>query len=231
MRYNFDRSLFSQEFLDKLESLQCLLKKKGEAGVHAERPAAKSGGNCDFQGYRHYSFGDDWRYLDWNVYARTRQLVVKQFSPEHHRHLLLVIDASASMAVGDPSKFRLSLQLAAALCYLALANGYAARLVISGAKFASSPVFYCRREIGAVLYFLSWKNTGGIMHLDQVVASLHYHPRQSVIVICSDLLASENSKPVLQRLASRDNELAIFHLVAPEELHPSVFGRSLLSRR
>ena len=71
--------------------------------------------------FRNYSSGDDFRYTNWNSYARTEKLFVKLFMEEQDLLLNIFIDVSKSMSWGEPPKERLALQLAAAFSYLALA--------------------------------------------------------------------------------------------------------------
>ena len=75
----------------------------------------------EFAEYRDYFPGDDLRFVDWNAYARTDRLYLKRFEGETNTRLLLVLDISASMGVGDenPGKLRYGTWLAAALSYIA----------------------------------------------------------------------------------------------------------------
>jgi len=59
------------------------------------RVAAEFG---DFRGHVPYTIGDDLRFLDWNVMARSGHRVLRRFDGEEHRRLMLVLDLSASVA-------------------------------------------------------------------------------------------------------------------------------------
>ena len=65
--------------------------------------------------------GDDPRFIDWNVYARTDRTYIKRFLGDTNSHLMILLDASASMGFGGPpvSKLRYAQFLAASLAYLA----------------------------------------------------------------------------------------------------------------
>ena len=80
------------------------------------------GGGIEFADHREYSPGDDLRYLDWNVFARHDELLLKRFQEEEDLHVYIFLDLSRSMEFGQPSKFDLARQLAAALAYIALAD-------------------------------------------------------------------------------------------------------------
>ena len=55
----------------------------------------------EFAEYRHYAEGDDPRFVDWNVYARTDRTYIKRFLGETNSHLVILLDASASMGYGS----------------------------------------------------------------------------------------------------------------------------------
>ena len=76
----------------------------------------------EFADHREYTAGDDLRYLDWNVYARHGDLLLKRFQEEEDLHVYFLLDCSRSMGFGSPPKFDLARQLTAALAYIALAD-------------------------------------------------------------------------------------------------------------
>ncbi|MFO7897738.1 MAG: DUF58 domain-containing protein [Planctomycetota bacterium] len=89
-------------------------------GVH-KSPFLGTG--LEFKQHRQYVQGDDLRYLDWRVYAKTDHLFVKQFEWETNMPCQFVIDCSESMAYrgGSPmSKFEYAATAAASLAYLLL---------------------------------------------------------------------------------------------------------------
>ena len=81
------------------------------------RVLARSG---TFAGHRAYAPGDDLRYVDWNVYARTGDLFLKVLEEDDRPTLTLCLDRSASMQTGDPMRYQGALRLAAILGGLAL---------------------------------------------------------------------------------------------------------------
>ena len=82
-----------------------------------------SGSSVEFSDYRTYTPGDEFRRIDWNAYARLERLFVRLYRAEEDLSLAVILDASASMAWGKPSKGRLAAQLAGALAYVALQGG------------------------------------------------------------------------------------------------------------
>jgi uncharacterized protein (DUF58 family) len=75
--------------------------------------------------------GDDLRYVDWNIYGRLDRLHVKLFVDEEDLCLHLIVDASASMSFGTPSKLECAVRIAAAL-------GFVGSSTSSGSAWACS---------------------------------------------------------------------------------------------
>ena len=88
--------------------------------LRGEHTAARRGRGLEFHDFRSYRPGDDFRHIDWNIYARLDQLFLKLHASEEDLPLHLIVDASASMGFGEPSKFDHARRLAAALACIAL---------------------------------------------------------------------------------------------------------------
>ncbi len=114
--------LFPADFLRQLEGLHLLARQISRGRQRAERRSVKRGAGLEFADYRGFSAGDDIRAIDWSVYARSRHLLLKLFEEEEDLHVHLLLDATASMAWGEPSKFDVARRLIAGLAYLTLAN-------------------------------------------------------------------------------------------------------------
>src|SRR6059058_1475464 len=114
--------LFDSDFLKKLEYLSLISKRVFRGSLMAQRRTMQLGGGIEFADHRDYTPGDDFRYLDWNLYARHDQLMLKRFQEEEDLHVYFLLDCSRSMAFGSPPKFNLARQVTAALAYIALAD-------------------------------------------------------------------------------------------------------------
>lgn len=88
------------------------------AGV--KRRTMQMGSGIEFSDHREYNSGDDLRYLDWNIYARHGDLLLKRFQEEQDLHVYLMLDCSRSMSFGTPPKLNLARHLVAALAYIAV---------------------------------------------------------------------------------------------------------------
>ena len=77
-----DKPLFDDEFLKKVEYLYIISKKVFAGRMRAERKSKIVGSGIEFADYRDYVAGDDLRYLDWSVMARTERMLIRLFEEE-----------------------------------------------------------------------------------------------------------------------------------------------------
>ncbi len=103
-------------FIRRLESLYLLARKVLGGTLQADRKSTRKGAGITFADYSEYSFGDDYRAIDWRVYARLDALMIKLFELEEDVTVYFLLDASKSM----DAKFLYARQLVAALAYIAL---------------------------------------------------------------------------------------------------------------
>src|SRR5450755_4002313 len=117
-----DDDLFDDKFQRKLEYLALVSRRVFAGRLRAERRTKKSGSGVEFADHRDYQPGDDFRYLDWNVYQRFEKLLVRLYEEEEDLAIYFTLDASASMAFGDGKKLKYAKKVCAALAYVGLAN-------------------------------------------------------------------------------------------------------------
>jgi uncharacterized protein (DUF58 family) len=105
------------------------------SGLIGSRLGHRAGSSIDFQDYREYQSGDDLRFIDWGIYARSDRLSIKLFREEVAPHLDLVIDGSRSMNLEGSAKAPATARLAALLA-VAAANAQCTRAAwLSGEGF------------------------------------------------------------------------------------------------
>src|SRR5437588_8808518 len=115
-------ALFDSDFLKKLEYLSLISKRVFRGSLMAQRRTMQMGAGIEFADHREYTPGDDFRYLDWNLFARLDELLLKRFQEEEDLHVYFLLDCSRSMMFGEPAKFDFARQVTAALAYIALAD-------------------------------------------------------------------------------------------------------------
>src|SRR5262245_880174 len=144
-------TLFDDEFLKKLEYLNIISKRLFAGQLRAERRTRKRGTCLEFADYRAYVAGDDVRHLDWKAYLRLNRLILKLFEEEEDLPIYFFVDSSQSMNYGQPSKLDYARRVAAALCYIGLANLDSVNVILfaDGLKLDLIP----QRGIGRIFIF------------------------------------------------------------------------------
>src|SRR5512147_2633982 len=91
--------------LAELEGLRLLARKIFRGQMRGERRSRNKGQSVEFVDFRPYLKGDDLRRIDWNLYGRLERYYIKLFEEEEDLSLYVLLDCSASMSYGTPSKF------------------------------------------------------------------------------------------------------------------------------
>lgn len=219
--------LFPPDFLTRLEYLSIVSKRVFRGTLLAQRRTRQAGVGIEFSDHRHYTAGDDLRYLDWNVYARHGELLLKRFQEEQDLHIYLLLDCSRSMTFGTPPRFDLARQLTAGLAYIGLADlDRIAVVAYADEILAEFPLSRGKARILPLMQFLQQlPATGRDTHLTQVVRSLlHRGPRAGLAIVISDLLDEHGFRAGLDQLRCRDFDIHVVQLHDPAEASPTLLG-------
>jgi uncharacterized protein (DUF58 family) len=221
-----DPTVFDEAFLRQLERLQLIMKAPVRGGLKGGRRSVKRGQSVEFADFRDYALGDDLRQLDWNVLARLEKLFVKLYVEEEDITIHFLLDASASMVAGTPSKLVFAKRAAAALGYIGLASEDRVAVTALVGRAARRQV--ALRGSGRVFRLLSALSgvAGTDGATDLVAAARHAAAQLSgrgVIVLLSDLL-DPGADRVIRELAATGSELIVLHVLSPDELDPSMEG-------
>ena len=219
--------LFDDEFLRKLRHLEVIFRRSLIGRGEGTRIGDQRGGRIEFRDFREYAPGDDFRNIDWNVLGRTDRLFVKEFAREEQLQLCVLVDASASMDYGAPSKFDYARRFALAMAYLGLiarnevrVSGFAEHMAVP-TRWVADP-----RHIPQVMEYLERLEASGPTAIEQSLRDFYeINPRRCLVIVVSDLLDTTQSRRALRLLASRGFDICIFHVLHPDEVHPPFGGR------
>jgi uncharacterized protein (DUF58 family) len=205
--------------IDDLELAARLVVEGLRAGGHR---SPFHGFSADFQQHRPYRVGDDLKYLDWKILARTDRLYSKQFRETTSMSVMLVLDASASMAFPEhgTSKFRYASILAAALAYLISAQGDAVGLMsTSGDRLAYLPARGGRLHLRSLIAQIDKLHPSGSWIPDRVISrGAELLKRRGAMLVISDFYDEEEAtRRELRRVASRGHDVAMLQVTSPVE--------------
>lgn len=221
------KPLFDEQFLRRLERMslqaQRTLRGNPSGGEHLSRQQILT---TIFNDHRPYVRGDDVRYVDWNAYARQGHMLVKLGEAEQNVDVHLLLDTSHSMTWGQPPKLYAAQQLVGALGYLSLTQSDRVSIVPFGSSMLPpfGPVQGKARVVEMLRYITtvaSQQQTSLSVVLKRYAQT---HPRGGMLVLCSDLLASEGLDDGLRALPPPRWQVLIFHVLDPRELRPEIQG-------
>ena len=223
----------SPEVLASISSLDLVAKTVVEGFISGLHRSPDFGFSQEFAEYRMYNPGDDLRHVDWNVFARSEKMYLKRYRGETNTLVTILLDQSASMKFGSHGTHKLDYAryLAASLAYLASTQRDAIGLVVfdddvreyvhpSGRQGQLHRVLHA---IGKADYGIRTDFAKPFVHC------LQFLRRRGLVVVISDFY-EEPAKIIdaLAPLGARGNEVALFHILDPEEIVPKMGDASLL---
>jgi uncharacterized protein (DUF58 family) len=220
------QDLLSPEFFAQLERLALISRRVFRGRVKGERKSPRKGMSVEFSDYRPYGVGDDLRYVDWNIYGRLDRLYLKLFVDEEDLCLHVLLDASASMGFGEPTKLEYGAKLALALGFVGLVNLERVGISVVRERMAEgwSPA-RGRTQVLPLMEFLGKLRPGGSTSLNDGLAQYALRAREAgLAVVVSDLMDPAGYERGLKALLERRFDVHVVHLLAPDEMNPSFGG-------
>lgn len=222
-------ALFTPKFLARLETLHIRSRRRFLGSRPGSHLSLRRGAGIEFADHRHYTPGDDLRYIDWTLYSRTDRFYVKLFQEEEELYTYLFLDASASMAYPEQDqKFARACDITLALAYVVLTGADAVKLhlLTDEAKPPSTPFLRGRNRFQRLSTFLESAKPQGapdfsaalIRHLDSV------HRPGKAILISDFLFPSEVFFKGLNLLRGANLDLTMIQVLGKDEVEPPLFG-------
>lgn len=216
--------ILDSEFLKFLEKMKIAFKLNYNSGIIGERVSNQRGSGMDFKDYRHYEIGDDYRYIDWNLYSRLEQLYLKEFIEEKGSSIYLMIDNSESMSIGKPSKIDKAVQIAAALGYIGLTQMDRVGVAYFSDQLNSvSRLIKGKNQVNNLFHVLESVKTTGETDISRSIASfVHRFKKPGVAIIISDLITDQDFFQGIKILKMQGWKVLVIQLLADEDLNPAV---------
>lgn len=217
-------------FLAELDALRGQLRLAGASGKWGDRASPRRGGTGEFAEHRAYAPGDDLRRLDWTKLARGHAPVVKVHRAEEDIIVRLLVDASASMDYGTPSKLDRARRFAAAIGYLALTGSERAQVVALGARHAerrvaAGPIRRGRQAIAPLFGDLARLGPARSLDLFTAIETVVRSSRRpGLLMIASDFMHPAPLDGALRRARFAGHDVALVHVIAREEIEPPFDG-------
>ncbi|HYP29281.1 MAG TPA: DUF58 domain-containing protein [Blastocatellia bacterium] len=252
------KPLLDPAFLKKLDRLRINTRRAFPGTMRGERRSTRRGSSVEFSDFRKYEAGDDFRHVDWNIYARLERLMLRQFVEEEDVRIDILIDQSRSMRFGEPvTKFDFARKTAAALAFLGI--GSLDRVGVMAFDAGIRGRLRAMRGRGHLVSVISFLESlaereeeapdraanpdpqaeparadaaaeeGQATSLRSALRAYQKaNPRAGILFIVSDFLDQSDFRQELKLLAHKGYDANLIQVLAPEELDPTVGGDLLL---
>lgn len=191
-------------------------------------PSVRTQAAVQPSGLRDYTYGDDYRYVDWSVCARHDELFSKEFMGSEDRDVLFLVDCSPRMS-GD--KLTLAKQLTLCLGRLALRH----RMRVGAVELRGN----CESQLPPRRQLTQWQRLLKFVHACQTAdrsedqtrsgivhacdSVLHqYRPAQ--VVLLSDLFQSQGYAPFIRRMLELGHGIQMIQVCGPQDQEPNGLG-------
>ena len=227
------RELLQPEVLSRLKNLDLVARSVVEGFLIGLHRSPRFGFSQEFAEYRTYNEGDDPRFIDWNVFARSERMVIKRFLGETNSHLMLLLDASASMGFGGPpvTKLRYGQYLAASLAYLASRQHDAVGCMIFDEEVRDfRPPSSRAGKLQSVLHCIDAAEARTGTKFEKPFDKFHEQSiRRGLVAVISDFYCDiEHLLDAVRPLAWQGQDVVLFQVLDEQELNPEFNANVLL---
>jgi len=214
---------FDPAVLDRLSGLGLVARTVVEGFMAGQHRSPQRGSSVEFAQHRQYVPGDELRHVDWQIFARTDRLVVKEFVEETNFSCHLLVDASESMgyASGGWSKFDYARWCATSLGHLVLRQRDSAGLVIfdEDVREKVSPSNGAQQQ-HTILAALEKARPDGATGVGSVLEWIGGRLRsRGIVAVFSDFFDDlDKLNAGMRRLTHAGHEPILFQVLDPQEL-------------
>ena len=212
--------MLPKELIKKIKRIEIKTKNLVNTIFSGEYESVFKGRGMEFSDVREYIYGDDMRFIDWNVTARAQSPYVKQFMEERELSVIFLVDASASGAFGSVERMKgeIAVEICAVLAFSAIKNNDRVGLIIFTDKVEKyippkKGRKHVLRLIRELLYFKPENRGTDISVALDFLARIT--KRKAVVFLVSDFIA-RGFEPSL-RVARKRHDLIAVNITDPRE--------------
>lgn len=220
--------LFDAAFLDRLRTLALRLRKRRQLMRRGAQSTPSTGFTREFKDYRHYARGEDYRAIDWRLYARLDKLFVRLYEETQELNLHLLVDISGSMARPYGEKRKQALRFAVALAYLALSSQQRVSLyTMSDTVKQELPPLRGQGNVEKIIQAATRLNFEGLTDIEKCFQDFRpARQRFGVIFVISDFFGRDvnSAADAVTRAATWPGEIHFLQIVHPAERTPELEG-------
>ncbi len=220
--------LFDPDFLDRLRALFLRLRKRKQLRKKGLQSTPVTGFTREFKDFRHYTPRDDYRAIDWRLYARLDRLFIRLYEEIQEFHVHVVIDTSGSMEEPFAEKRTASLKLMVALAYMGLVGHHRVSLYSIGKTVGEPPPpLKGQGSLQRVLEFARGLEFGGLTDLERCFEEFQPSRRRyGIIFVISDLYGKDvdEAREAIRHASAWPGEVHFIQVYHPWEEKPDLEG-------
>ncbi len=222
--------LLDPQALARFSNLELLAKTVAEGAMTGLHRSPHFGFSQEFAEYRAFNDGDDLRFVDWNVYARTDRMYIKRYRGDTNTTLMIAVDASSSMNFGshEVSKLDYARYLSASLAWLARKQHDAIGALVFDTTVRellppSTRPDALPRLLGLLEQTRSEEESGSGTDVNAALDALQaISVRKGLLSIISDFYTPPDAlRRNLEALVHRGQDIGLFHIIDPAEMQPA----------
>ena len=207
--------------LARIGNLSLLARTVVDGFINGLHKAPYLGVSVDFAEHRGYMPGDDIRFIDWRVFARSDRFYVKQFEADTNANFSVMFDVSRSMSFGSKgiTKLDYGRYLAACLTYFCTKQRDRVGLVTFDDDIVTR-IPPSAKHLDVVLHELDRIDAGKPGSLERpLFRAQEFFKRRGIVVVISDFYAEPQAiVDALKPLRYGGTDLIVFHILDPAEI-------------
>lgn len=219
------KDLLDPAHLTQIANMQLLARTAVEGFLSGMHRSVFHGFGTEFLQYRNYSPGEDLKYLDWKVLARSDKLYTKVYQEETNMNVTVLLDCSGSMDYAGErapcTKFRYAAMIAACISYLAGRQGDNVGLfAYSDELLEAVEPGHRSNQLSRVMHALSRLEPHGAAAHQRTLDNLtHPFKHRGIVILISDMLEAEHELPrLLRNFRFRHCDVIAMQVLDPDEL-------------
>ncbi|MEX1016192.1 MAG: DUF58 domain-containing protein [Phycisphaeraceae bacterium] len=220
--------IFDPAFLNRLRSLFLQLRSRRQLQRKGSQQTVALGQTRQFKDHRQYAHGDDYREIDWQLYARLDRFYIRQFEEIQAFHVHILLDVSASMTHPFRAKRVTALRLAAAMAYLGLIQQHQVSLLTMSRRVKQElPPIKGQGHVHHLLSHLEQLPFAGVTDLAGGMRSFRpVSNKRGIVVVISDLFGgrTEAAMEAMSHAGHWPAETHVIQVLHPHEIRPDLAG-------
>ena len=219
--------LLPPKIISRLERMRFNPRQRLTSRHRGDHLRGRGGSSTEFSDYRDYSPGDDTRFIDWNIFSRLQRPYLKLFHLEEEMNVVIIIDASKSMAFDN--KFEMAQKMAAALSTVGLHSNEKVSLYIVQNEELSVPDHIApasgRFHKNAFFKKIESVEVGGSLQLNEGIEQVvKHHSGKGMAFVISDFMTIGDMNKAFNLLFSNGLAPYALQILAPSEINPELTG-------